>query len=104
MIDTGSSVVVLNTETFDRLKINDHSITETSPMGARLASGRIKLVKRYRIASLSLSKQCHFDDVEIAVMEHSNNILGMNLLNLASPFAFYPTAGELRLSRCERHE
>lgn len=100
MIDTGSSVVVINQKTFDLLRDSGSEITATTQMGARLASGRIKLVQQYQITSLSLGGVCQFDNVEVAVMTKSNNILGMSLLSAAAPFAVYAKPTQLALSHC----
>ncbi|WP_189403354.1 retropepsin-like aspartic protease [Alteromonas halophila] len=100
MIDTGSSVVVLNQSTFAKLRRSGHVVTKTEPMGARLASGQIKLVDRYLISSLSLGPDCRFTNVEVAVMDKSNNILGMSLLSASAPFAIYANPAQLRLSHC----
>lgn len=100
MIDTGSSVVVINQKTFQQLLDSGSDIIETTQMGARLASGRIRLVKQYRIASLSLGENCTFTNVEVAVMNKSNNILGMSLLSATAPFAIYARPAQLALSQC----
>lgn len=101
MIDTGSSVVVLNQQTFDKLKASGSRIVKTSEMGARLASGRIRVVQRYQIDTLTLDEGCEFNDVEVAVMKKSNNILGMSVLSAAAPFAIFTQPAELGLSQCD---
>lgn len=100
MIDTGSSVVVLNQKTLDELKAAGGTIVKTSEMGARLANGRIRMVQRYQIETLSLGEDCAFRNVEVAVMKNSNNILGMSLLTTTAPFAIFSQPAQLGLSQC----
>jgi predicted aspartyl protease len=100
MIDTGSSVVVINQKTFDKIKAVGGTIVKTSQMGARLANGQVRLIQRYRIETLSLSKDCAFKNVEVAVMKNGNNILGMSVLTTAAPFAIFSQPDQLGLSQC----
>ncbi|MEW9797114.1 retropepsin-like aspartic protease family protein [Alteromonas sp. CYL-A6] len=101
MVDTGASIIILNQQTFDALKAKGASVEFIGQLGARLANGHISTVKRYQIASLTLGTSCQFSNVEVAVMPNKNNILGMNLLMNASPFAIFTSPPRLALSRCD---
>lgn len=100
LVDTGSSYVALNRETFKRLQAVDHP-QFVKQLEAVMADGSEAVVPVYRIARLMLGNSCVVRDVEAAVLPSgARNILGMSALQKASPFAISVTPPILTLSEC----
>lgn len=100
LIDTGSSLTVLNPETFNALK-TEQSVKESGVIIAKLANGSKQKVKLYTIPLLSLSDECHFENVSVAVMKNQHNILGMEVLSRAAPFGIQMSPPQITLSQCD---
>ena len=100
LIDTGSSLTVLNRETFEALKAKQ-SVKESGVIIAKLANGSKQKVKLYTIPLLSLSDECHFENVSVAVMKNQHNILGMEVLSRAAPFGIQMSPPQITLSQCD---
>jgi predicted aspartyl protease len=100
LIDTGSSLTILNKATFKVFAAQQH-VTEEGVVIAKLANGRKQKVKLYTIPSLALSADCHFDNVKVAVMDNQHNILGMEVLGRAAPFGIQMSPPTLTLHQCD---
>ena len=100
LIDTGSSLTVLSRETFEALKAKQ-TVKESGVIIAKLANGSKQKVKLYTIPLLSLSDECHFENVSVAVMKNQHNILGMEVLSRAAPFGIQMAPPQITLSQCD---
>lgn len=100
LIDTGSSLTILNQTTFKALK-SQQSVQESGLAVAKLANGRKQKVTLYTIPILRLSAQCYFENVSVAVMQNPHNILGMGVLSRAAPIGIELSPPRLTLSQCD---
>lgn len=99
LIDTGSSMLVINQNTFNALKRNSH-VSFSHEAAARLANGKLHRVDVYTVHQFRIGKHCDLGKVEIAVIKKGNNILGMSALKKAAPFAVSINPPTLMLSEC----
>ncbi len=100
LVDTGAGMVILADSTFKSLKSKNKP---TRRIAARLADGRTKAINVYELESLVLGEGCNVGPLEVAVIPGaSNNILGLNVLNKAAPFAIYTSPPALALSVCSQ--
>ncbi|NDW22659.1 retroviral-like aspartic protease family protein [Alteromonas hispanica] len=100
LIDTGSSLTILNKATFKAFK-SEQSVKQEGVVIAKLANGRKQKVKLYTIPLLTLSADCHFENVKVAVMDNQHNILGMEVLSRAAPFGIQMSPPTLTLNQCD---
>lgn len=100
LIDTGSSLTVLNDKTFAQIKASQ-SVKDGGMVIARLANGRQQKVRLYTIPVLTLSNDCEFHEVSVAVMNNTHNILGMEVLSRAAPFGITLAPARLTFSQCD---
>ena len=100
LIDTGSSLTILNKATF-KVFAAQQNVTEEGVVIAKLANGKKHKVKLYIIPTLALSADCHFDNVKVAVMDNQHNILGMEVLGRAAPFGIQMSPPTLTLHQCD---
>jgi predicted aspartyl protease len=102
LVDTGADMIILSVASFRSLQ-KSQDLKSVRRMAARMADGRSKAVNIYRIESLLLGESCHVGPVEVAVVPGAaNNILGLNVLNQAAPFAIYNSPPTLALSVCSQ--
>jgi len=103
LVDTGAGIVVLSKQTFDDIaKTTEFSVTDR--IAARMADGRNKAVNVYTLEHLILGGGCDVGPIKVAVIPGSTqNILGMNVLIAAAPFAVYTSPPILALSSCGEH-
>ena len=100
MVDTGAGMVTLAERTFKSLSRDIH-VKPSRRVAARLADGRTRSINVYEIARFSLGEHCEIGPTEVAVIPGAtNNILGLNVLNRAAPFAIYTSPPSLALSVC----
>jgi len=100
LVDTGADMIILSAKSFRSLR-KTQGLEPVKRMAARMADGRSKSVEVYHIESLLLGKNCNVGPVEVAVIPGAaNNILGLNVLNKAAPFALYNAPPTLALSVC----
>ena len=99
LVDTGSSMVVINKETYKLLK-KSHEIAKSGAAAARLANGKIQRVSLYTVSEFTIGSECQLGEVEVAVIPKGNNILGMSVLTRTAPFAFQVSPPSLILSHC----
>ena len=97
LLDTGSSLLTLNEQTFKALTRNK-TLTATSKAAARMANGKIVTVSQYRLDSVRIGGHCEVGPVDVSVLPKGNNILGVNALLKAAPLTL--TAEALTLSGC----
>ena len=80
---------------------NRGSVIKVRRVGARLASGKVEVLDVYQVDHFTLSNGCELGPVEVAVLKRGGrNLLGMNALQQAAPFAISMTPPSLGLSRC----
>ena len=100
LVDTGAGMVILTESTFRSLT----AMSEQEPtrrIAVRVADGRTKAVNVYTLNLLVLGPECNVGPVEVAVIPGAaNNILGLNILKQAAPFAIYTSPPSLALSAC----
>lgn len=100
LVDTGAGMVILAERTFQSLSA-DSKKEPIKRIAARMADGRTKTVNVYSLEHLVLGHGCDVGPLEVAVIPGaSNNILGLNVLNKAAPFAIYNSPPSLALSVC----
>lgn len=100
LVDTGSGLVTINRNLFDELKKNSR-MEKVGRMAARMANGRLQAVDLYRVERFRLGKHCELGSVDVAVMsQDGGNILGLNVLARAAPFAMHVSPPSLALSAC----
>ncbi len=100
LIDTGAGMVILSERTFKSLT----EVANRKPskrIAVRMADGRSKGVNVYTVNQLVLGGTCNLGPLEVAVIPGATkNILGMDVLNKAAPFAIYNSPPSLALSDC----
>lgn len=100
LVDTGSGLVTINRKLFEELKKNSR-MEKVGRMAARLANGRLQAVDLYRVDRFRLGEHCDLGSVDVAVMNWDGaNILGLNVLARAAPFAMHVSPPSLALSTC----
>jgi len=100
LVDTGAGIVVLAESTF-RTLTSSVKKKPTRRIAARMADGRTKAINVYTLERLILGQDCNVGPLEVAVIPGaSNNILGLNVLKKAAPFAIYTSPPSLALSAC----
>ena len=99
LVDTGSGMLVVNKKTFKALK-HHRAIQFSHEAAARLANGKLHRVDVYTVHQFRIGDHCEIGHVDVAVIEKGNNILGMNALKKAAPFAMSINPPQLMLSDC----
>lgn len=100
MVDTGAGMVILAESTFELLS-SDLRLKPSRRIAARMADGRTRTINVYEIVQFSLGEGCNIGPTEVVVIPGAaNNILGLNVLNRAAPFAIYTSPPSLALSVC----
>ena len=100
LVDTGSGLVTINRKLFDELR-KTSPVERVGRMAARLANGRLQPLDLYRVERFRLGEFCELGAVDVAVLsERGNNILGLNVLMRAAPFAMHASPPTLALSSC----
>jgi len=100
LVDTGAGMVILTERTFKSFA----QVADKKPskrIAVRMADGRTKAVNVYTLNQLVLGQDCNVGPLEVAVIPGAkNNILGLNILKKAAPFAIYTSPPSLALSAC----
>ncbi len=100
LLDTGANMVTVNRDLFRQLK-QQGSTEKVGQVGARLASGKLELLDVYQVEHFRLGDGCELGPVQVAVLKRGGrNLLGMNALQAAAPFAIYTSPPALALSSC----
>lgn len=103
LLDTGASMVTVSRELFEQVRDLAGTI-KVRQVGARLASGKLQLMDVYEVQHFSLGDNCNLGPLEIAVLERGGrNLLGMNALQSAAPFAVFTYPPALAISNCQTH-
>lgn len=100
LLDTGASMITISPKLF--AKVRRHSEFEkVSQIGARLANGKLKVLNVYRVSDFKIGDRCDLGSVEVAVFNSGErNLLGMNVLQQAAPFAISTSPPTLGLANC----
>lgn len=99
LVDTGSAMLTINSQTLKQLQQRGE-IKASGRIGARLANGKIHNLTLYKVDKFSIGEHCQLGEVEVAVIPNGKNILGLNLLSKAAPFAMHVNPPRLALSNC----
>lgn len=100
LVDTGAGMVILAEKTFKSLNATS-KLSPSRRIAVRMADGRTKAVDVYTLNQLILGQDCNVGPLEVAVIPGAaNNILGLNILKKAAPFAIYTSPPSLALSAC----
>jgi hypothetical protein len=100
LLDTGASMTTVSASLFNKIREHEEVI-KVRRVGARLASGKVEVLDVYLVQHFSLGGGCELGPLEIAVLNKGGrNLLGMNVLQEAAPFAVSLTPPALGLSRC----
>jgi len=100
LLDTGASMVTVSLSLFKQIR-EQGMIEKVRRVGARLASGKIEVLDVYLVERFSLGNGCELGSVEVAVLKsNGRNLLGMNVLQQAAPFAISVSPPTLGLSHC----
>lgn len=98
LLDTGSSLLTLNQDTFDALTRNQ-KLLATRTSAARMANGKIVKISQYQLNSVRIGNTCEVGPVEVAVLPKGNNILGINTLLRVAPLTI--TSDSVILAGCD---
>lgn len=102
LFDTGSGYLVITEAQMDML-LRQGQAEYQRQIHAKLASGQLRRVAIYSIASLDLGAGCVLHNVEAAVLPGARrNILGMNVLKMVDSFSVSFNPSRLVLSGCQR--
>ena len=100
LVDTGSGLVTINQKLFDELAKTSH-VERVGRMAARMANGRLQALDLFRVERFRIGEHCELGAVDVAVMSRDGaNILGLNVLVRAAPFAMHVSPPTLALSAC----
>jgi predicted aspartyl protease len=101
MVDTGAGYTTINKAMLKELK-KKGQVSFNRSITAVMADGSERSVDIYTVRKLTLGENCHFRDVEVAVLPGtSRTILGMSLLKRAAPFTFNAEPPSLSLGQCD---
>jgi predicted aspartyl protease len=100
LLDTGANMITVSRDLFQKLRKLDGTV-KVRQVGARLANGKLNLIDVYRVEHFSIGNNCELGPVEVAVMQQGGrNLLGMNALAVAAPFAVFTSPPSLAVSHC----
>lgn len=100
LLDTGASMATVNSDLFKKIR-ELGNVTKVRSVGARLASGKIEVLDVYQVQHFTLGSDCDLGPLEVAVLKRGGrNLLGMNVLQRAAPFAISLSPPALGLSQC----
>ncbi|MCB1670375.1 MAG: retropepsin-like aspartic protease [Gammaproteobacteria bacterium] len=100
LLDTGATMVTVTSSLFKKIR-EQGSVVQVRKVGARLASGQVEVMEVYQVERFSLGNGCELGPVEVAVLRTGGrNLLGMNALQQAAPFAVSMSPPVLGLSSC----
>ena len=100
MVDTGSGYLVINQASLAQLQQQGqaHYVKEIRGI---LANGKKFIVPVWRIASLTIARECVLHNVEAAVFPgKTRQILGLTALKKAAPFSFSFDPPQMVFSHC----
>ncbi len=101
LVDTGSSLLVINEAMLAELKKNG-SAKFARELSGLMADGSRRITAVYSLSGLRLGDGCWIRDIEAAVIPGSSRaILGMNVLSRLAPFTFSTDPAKLVLNQCQ---
>ncbi len=101
MIDTGSGYTAINETMLDTLR-DQNNIEYVTTVSGIMANGKRTKLPVYRIASIDIGGKCMVKNIKAVVLPgNTRNILGLNALKKAAPFAMSMNPPELILSNCQ---
>ncbi len=100
LVDTGSGYSVINEETLQQLLVGGQA-EYISKLRGQMADGSERIIPLYKIAAITLGKNCIIYDVEAAVLPtNSRQIIGISTLMQAAPFSMSFQPPMLTLGQC----
>ena len=100
LVDTGSGYSVINEETLQLLMANGQA-KYVSKLRGKMADGSERIIPLYRIAAITLGKNCVIRNIKAAVMpNNARQIIGISTLMQAAPFSMSFNPPLLSLSQC----
>ncbi len=100
MVDTGSGYLVINQESLAQLKKKGQAEYVKDIRGI-MANGKKFLVPVWRIAKLTINKQCVLRNIDAAIFPgKTRQILGLSALTKAAPFSLSIDPPQIVLSNC----
>ena len=104
MVDTGAGMVTISNDLLKQIS-RSSKVKKTGEMAARLANGKLTKMNLYTVDSFKIGDSCELGRIEVAVVgSHGRNILGLNALGAAAPFAIHMNPLKLVLSGCPELE
>ncbi len=101
MIDTGSGYTAINENMLNTLR-EQNNIEYVKTVSGIMANGKRTKLSVYRIASIDIGGKCTVKNIKAVVLPgNTRNILGLNALKKAAPFAMSMNPPELILSNCQ---
>ncbi len=101
MIDTGSGYTAINETMLSKLQ-EQNNIEYLTTVSGIMANGKRTSLPVYRIASINIGGKCVLNDIKAVILPgNTRNILGLNALKKAAPFAMSVNPPELILSHCQ---
>ena len=101
MIDTGSGYTAIN-ETMLRTLREQNNIEYMKTVSGIMANGKRTSLDVYQIDSINIGGKCTLNNIKAVILPgNTRNILGLNVLKKAAPFAMSTNPPELILSNCQ---
>lgn len=101
MIDTGSGYTAINETMLNKLRQQNNAEFLNTVSGI-MANGKRTTLSVYRIDSINIGGKCIVENIKAVVLPgDTRNILGLNALKKAAPFAMSMNPPELILSNCK---
>jgi len=101
MIDTGSGYTAINETMLKKLR-KENNIEYITTVSGIMANGKRTTLPVYRIASITIGGKCTLNNIKAVILPgNTRNILGLNALKKAAPFAMSMNPPELMLSHCQ---
>ena len=101
MIDTGSGYTAINETMLSKLR-DQNNIEYITTVSAIMANGKRTSLPVYRIASINIGGKWTLNNIKAVILPgNTRNILGLNALKKAAPFAMSMNPPELILSHCQ---
>jgi len=101
MIDTGSGYTAINETMLNKLR-DQNKIEYITTVSGIMANGKRTSLPVYRIASINIGGKCTLHNIKAVILPgNTRNILGLNALKKAAPFAMSMNPPQLILSNCQ---
>jgi clan AA aspartic protease (TIGR02281 family) len=101
MIDTGSGYSAINETMLEKLR-DQNKVEYLNTISGVMANGNQTSLPVYLIASINIGGKCILNNIKAVVLPgNTRNILGLNALKKAAPFAMSVNPPKLILSHCQ---